>query len=346
MRDTRDQIAKAYETFGLPHGAAFAEIVRTYRQLAARMHPDRFASQPEKKRSEEKLKKLNNAKDILYSHFAGRNKTHVPGSGCACQPIVSDESNIGSRAAAKKNTAAEAGGSAGAGARAATRAPGARAAEETARAAKNDTASTSASNEAAQRNTSLSTKWKLPALPPAANLFHRHLRLIACAGAVLLLIGGLISVASRELSHTIHTTHAEIPRPKTMTTETAGTMDEAAFLKAEQQRAAYDDQHRYDTQIAALMSRIDRDQKLIAAMQQELQRQPGTIAPNYDNVLQAGARWRAQKAIERTVQETALDWKSASDLLDAMRRTHPEIPSQRFAAKPAPTQPFSVQRPG
>src|SRR5208282_6880931 len=89
---TRDDIARAYNTVDLPMGASFDEFMVKYRKLAPDLHPDRIFGPAQKKKGEEKLKKLNHAKDILKDHFKGPNASHMAGDNCACRPAKSANS--------------------------------------------------------------------------------------------------------------------------------------------------------------------------------------------------------------------------------------------------------------
>lgn len=76
------QIQRALRTMGLEPGASKEAIATRYKRLIMVWHPDRFPTADGKADAEEELKKINNAKDILYKHFdSGAHRA----SGCECQ---------------------------------------------------------------------------------------------------------------------------------------------------------------------------------------------------------------------------------------------------------------------
>jgi hypothetical protein len=79
---TRDEIVKAYNALDLPLGASLEQAMEEYRYLAGKLHPDHSNSEKDRKKSEEKLKKLNNAKDTLKAHFKGVD--HDSSGTCSC----------------------------------------------------------------------------------------------------------------------------------------------------------------------------------------------------------------------------------------------------------------------
>lgn len=75
-------LQKAYSILGLEPGSSKQSIQTRYRRLIMVWHPDRFVSIEDKKNAEDELKKINNAKDLLWKHFdSGTHKA----SGCECQ---------------------------------------------------------------------------------------------------------------------------------------------------------------------------------------------------------------------------------------------------------------------
>lgn len=75
-------LQKAYSILGLEPGSSKQSIQTRYRRLIMVWHPDRFVSPEDKKHAEDELKKINNAKDLLWKHFdSGTHKA----SGCECQ---------------------------------------------------------------------------------------------------------------------------------------------------------------------------------------------------------------------------------------------------------------------
>ncbi|GAX40004.1 heat shock protein DnaJ domain-containing protein [Tolypothrix sp. NIES-4075] len=73
----RLDIHHAYEILGLKPGASQKEVKQAYRKLVKVWHPDRFFSQQEKQKAEERIKKINEAYNQLKSY----------------QPIAANESS-------------------------------------------------------------------------------------------------------------------------------------------------------------------------------------------------------------------------------------------------------------
>lgn len=63
------QVDEARKLLGLDETATLEEVKDTYRELSLKYHPDRFQGK-ENKQSEEMMKKINNAKDILLIYCA------------------------------------------------------------------------------------------------------------------------------------------------------------------------------------------------------------------------------------------------------------------------------------
>lgn len=76
-----NHLHEAYKILELPPGADWAAVKKKYRFLSTVWHPDRMANDDFKKQAEEKLKAINNARDVLKSHFDASHKD----SGCDCQ---------------------------------------------------------------------------------------------------------------------------------------------------------------------------------------------------------------------------------------------------------------------
>jgi curved DNA-binding protein CbpA len=77
-----NEIQKALRILGLDPGSSKDAVQRRYKRLIMVWHPDRFPTAEGKADAEEELKKINNAKDVLYKHFDdGSHKA----SGCECQ---------------------------------------------------------------------------------------------------------------------------------------------------------------------------------------------------------------------------------------------------------------------
>lgn len=83
-----NELHKAYQILGLDPGSSKETIQRRWKRLAMVWHPDRFPNEEGKKDAEEELKKINNAKDILWLHFeSGSHKSN----GCECQASANNE---------------------------------------------------------------------------------------------------------------------------------------------------------------------------------------------------------------------------------------------------------------
>ncbi len=81
----------AYNTLELPVGSPYEAIHSAYRKLASSYHPDRVDDEVKKIAFEEKLKKLNNAHELLRDHFKGWKANHRSGAGCICQPALEEQ---------------------------------------------------------------------------------------------------------------------------------------------------------------------------------------------------------------------------------------------------------------
>jgi curved DNA-binding protein CbpA len=75
------EIQKSLRILGLDPGSSKDMVQRRYKRLIMVWHPDRFPTTEGKLDAEEELKKINNAKDILFNHF---DQGHKP-TGCECQ---------------------------------------------------------------------------------------------------------------------------------------------------------------------------------------------------------------------------------------------------------------------
>lgn len=87
-----NQFQKAYSILGLDPGSSKEKIQTRWKRLAMVWHPDRFPSDEGKKDAEEELKKINNAKDVLWAHFDS--PAHKP-SGCDCQQPIGSQRQTG-----------------------------------------------------------------------------------------------------------------------------------------------------------------------------------------------------------------------------------------------------------
>lgn len=81
-----ESLAKAYLEFSLEAGSSIEEINAAYKDLVMVWHSDRFPSGSKKQKADEKMKKINNARDLLRKHFA---EDHKKTGYCACRPKAS-----------------------------------------------------------------------------------------------------------------------------------------------------------------------------------------------------------------------------------------------------------------
>ena len=283
---TRDDIARAYNTFDLPLGTALVEVMVKYRKLAPDMHPDRFFDPAQKKKAEEKLKKLNHAKDVLSDHFKGPRASHVEGATCACKPAKAATFNLGSEQAARerqpkrllkkpprklprtlskkrrlKEKAAE---KLRAEKRAAAAEAALKAAQAAAEAERLAAVAAAAAKEAAetvqadasheQRKQSEAARWRCAKV--CASIF---LSVMTFAGAADLVKGP---------GHRDHTVLSITPSPATSPSETKEQED--SFYRMEADRSTSDEKHRYDAEVDQCLNQISDDEKQIRAWQQEL----------------------------------------------------------------------------
>lgn len=78
------KLLSAYVALGLPAGSSLADVMRRHRWLACAFHPDRM---PEDKKAvaEQEMKRINNARDELCTHYA---KCHqLNDEKCYCEPF-------------------------------------------------------------------------------------------------------------------------------------------------------------------------------------------------------------------------------------------------------------------
>ncbi len=76
-----NELHDAYELLELPPGADWEAVKKKHRFLSTVWHPDRMASEDFKRQAEDKLKAINNARDILKKHFDTSHRE----SNCDCQ---------------------------------------------------------------------------------------------------------------------------------------------------------------------------------------------------------------------------------------------------------------------
>lgn len=72
---------RAFITLGLEPGASWDEVKEQHILLAQGLHPDRFSGK-KKTKAEDKLKQINNARDVLKAHF---DSDHKDADYCACK---------------------------------------------------------------------------------------------------------------------------------------------------------------------------------------------------------------------------------------------------------------------
>ena len=69
----KDEIAKHYETLGLPYGAPFPEVKSAFRKLMRKYHPDMHTATPDKQKAAAELsKQLTVAYNALEQHLDGK----------------------------------------------------------------------------------------------------------------------------------------------------------------------------------------------------------------------------------------------------------------------------------
>jgi hypothetical protein len=278
---TRDDIARAYNTFDLPLGTPLTEVMTKYRKLAPDIHPDRFFDPAQKKKAEEKLKKLNHAKDVLNDHFKGPRASHVEGDTCACKPVKAasfnpeaDQAVKKAAAEAAKKAAAEAAEKA---AEAAAQEAAKKAAEDALKKAAAEAKKAAAEKIRAEKKAAAEEAARKAALAAAeaerlasvaaaaakeaaetvqADASHKQRKeseatrwfyAKVCAAAFL----GIMSLAGasdlvKGPGHRDHQVLSVTPSPPSPT-ETQEQED--SFYRKEADRAAYDAQHRYDSEV-------------------------------------------------------------------------------------------------
>lgn len=85
----RDSLLQAYIDLGIAPGSSLESIERRYKRLVMAWHPDRYPNEEHKREAEEELKKINNAKDLLKSHF--KSADHKEAGACDCRPGASEQ---------------------------------------------------------------------------------------------------------------------------------------------------------------------------------------------------------------------------------------------------------------
>ncbi|MBX9724464.1 MAG: J domain-containing protein, partial [Candidatus Obscuribacterales bacterium] len=83
-----NKLHEAYSILGLKPGSSKETIQKRWKRLSMVWHPDRLPTEEGKIEAEEELKKINNAKDLLWKHLES---AEHKSSGCECQPGASTE---------------------------------------------------------------------------------------------------------------------------------------------------------------------------------------------------------------------------------------------------------------
>jgi hypothetical protein len=66
---TAQEVRKALRTLGVRSGATWAEVQRAHRRAAAENHPDRVRTHAQKRKAEDKSKRINAAFELLRRHY-------------------------------------------------------------------------------------------------------------------------------------------------------------------------------------------------------------------------------------------------------------------------------------
>lgn len=322
---TREDIARAYNTFELPIGTALAGVMLQYRQLAAANHPDKFFDPAQKKKAEDKMKKINHAKDVLKDHFKGLKASHVESADCICRPTKTTTASNQERVEAEKRAAAAAAAaeSKKKAAEAAAKQAATKAAEEALKKAEAEKAQAekAAAEEAARRaaqaaadalaTATLGNKAAESIKTDNKSGSTGWLYAKACA-AMFLGIMSVTCVADLVKGHHSNLSGAVTPGPQQETRA-----QENEFYRKEADRTAYDFKHRYDRDIEQCLAQIADDNKRIDGLKQELERLKGEPA-SIEN--ENKMRW-----MYSDIQSLSSCWKTANSRLDALAQQHPEV---------------------
>ncbi|HEY9758829.1 MAG TPA: J domain-containing protein [Oculatellaceae cyanobacterium] len=345
----RDDIARAYNTLDLPLGTSFVEVMLRYRKVAPESHPDRFFEQAEKKRAEDKLKKINHAKDVLHDHFKGPRANHKNDDSCICRPVKSAKGEKTAAEAAKKAAEAAAQKKAEEAAMKAAEAVAKKAAEEAlAAAAKKaeqeasrkakEMAAAAAAEKAAQakKDAEAADRVARAAAEAAkeatetvhADIEHTQRRLSererwlaakVCAAAFL----GIMAVTSlADMVKGSSKGQSQLtPGP---VQESAA--DEKKFEQEEKNRLAYDSKHQYDADVNQCLQQISENEKLLQELQSEVERLRQAPA-NEDTA-------RSIRSLEERQNEAISSWQWASNRLKKLVQDHPQIACDRIRNSP------------
>jgi curved DNA-binding protein CbpA len=340
MREfNRDDIARAYNTLDLPLGTSFIEVVARYRKVAPGFHPDRFFDPAEKKKAEEKLKKINHAKDILHDHFKGPRASHKEGDSCACRPVKSIKEQKSAEDAAKKAAEEAAKKAAEAAAKKAAEEALKRAAQEYAAqdAAKKafedalNAALKKSEQEAAQRAATA----KESAESSQSDLQHEQRRLSererwfaakACAATFLGIMAFASVVDCIKAGQTSKAQISKLTSAPPIVAPQESPEDEKRFEQEERDRLAYDAQHQYDADVNQCLQQVSENQKLVQSIQDEIDRLRQGPADEESA--------RSIRALQSSMNDAILFWQSASDRLKQLVREHPQIACDRIKNTP------------
>lgn len=358
----RDDIGRAYNTLDLPLGTSFVEIVARYRKVAPEFHPDRFFDPAEKKKAEEKLKKINHAKDVLHDHFKGPRASHKEDDSCACRPVKSikeqkaaeaakkaaeavakkaaeEAAKKAAEAAAKKAAQEAAKKAAEAAAKKATeealkKAAQKYAAEDAAKKAFEDALNAAvkkAEQEAAQRAAAA----KEAAESGQADLQHEHRRLSereqwfaakACAATFLGIMAFALLADCIKGGQASKVQISKLTPAPPIVPPQESPENEKRFEQEEKDRLAYDAQHQYDADVNQCLQQISENQKLVQTIQSEIDRLRQGPADEESA--------RSIRALQTSMNDAVLFWQSASDRLKQLVREHPQIACDRIKNSP------------
>ncbi|SRR6266581_1216676 len=80
VRSGLDPIRRSFRVLGIRFGASPEEVKEAYRDLVKVWHPDRFRQDPRlQAKAQEKLKKINQAYEVLSAHLGPVRAAHTPG---------------------------------------------------------------------------------------------------------------------------------------------------------------------------------------------------------------------------------------------------------------------------
>ena len=369
MREfNRDDIARAYNTLDLPLGTSFIEVVARYRKVAPEFHPDRFFDPAEKKKAEEKLKKINHAKDVLHDHFKGPRASHKDSDSCACRPVKSsraaeEAAKRAAQEAAKKAAEAAAKKAAEEAAKKAAEAVAKKAAEEAAKKAAQEAAKKAteealkkaaqkyaaedaakqefedALNEsvkkAEQKAAQRAAAAKQAAESSQADLQHEQKPLserdqwFAAKACAAIFLGVMAFASLADSIKAGHNSKVQISK-LAPTPPTASPPESLEDEKRFEQ--AEKDRLAYDAQ-----HQYDADVNQCLQQISEDQKLVQTIQSEIDRLRQGPVdeeSARSIRALQSSMNDAILFWQSASDRLKQLVREHPQIACDRIKNSP------------